>query len=53
MSIGGYLPLAMSSSLLWPPMAIVVIDGLVMSTLLTMVVVRASYLLLYGGGKTE
>jgi multidrug efflux pump subunit AcrB len=42
-SIGGYLPLAMSDSLLWPPLAIVMIGGLALSTLLTLIVVPAAY----------
>jgi multidrug efflux pump subunit AcrB len=45
-SIGGYLPMALSSSLLWPPLAIVMIGGLAFSTILTLVVVPAAYLLL-------
>lgn len=45
-TIGGYLPLAFSDSLLWPPMAIVMIGGLALSTLLTLVVVPAGYMLL-------
>jgi multidrug efflux pump subunit AcrB len=38
-TIGGLLPLAFSSSTLWPPMAWAIISGLLASTLLTLVVV--------------
>jgi multidrug efflux pump subunit AcrB len=38
-TIAGLLPLALSSSTLWPPMAWSIISGLLASTLLTLVVV--------------
>ena len=40
-TILGLLPLALSSSTLWPPLAWAVISGLAMSTLLTLIVVPA------------
>jgi multidrug efflux pump subunit AcrB len=45
-TIAGFLPLALSPSLLWPPLAIAVIGGLALSTLLTLVAVPAAYGLL-------
>lgn len=43
----GLLPLALSPSTLWPPLAWTMISGLVASTLLTLLVVPALYLLLF------
>jgi multidrug efflux pump subunit AcrB len=42
-TIAGLLPLALSRSTLWPPLASAMISGLVSSTLLTLVVVPALY----------
>jgi len=48
-TVSGMLPLALSSSSLWPPLAWAIISGLLASTLLTVLVVPALYLLLFGG----
>ncbi len=45
-TIAGFLPLALSPSLLWPPLAIAIIGGLSLATLVTLVGVPAGYLLL-------
>ena len=45
-TIAGFLPLALSPSLLWPPLAIAVIGGLALATCLTLVVVPAGYTIL-------
>ena len=45
-AIGGLLPLAISGSALYAPLAIVIIGGLISSTLLSRVVTPVSYLLL-------
>jgi multidrug efflux pump subunit AcrB/outer membrane protein TolC len=42
-TVSGLLPLAFSSSTLWPPLAWAMISGLLASTLLTLVVVPALY----------
>ena len=42
-TVAGLLPLALSSSTLWPPLASAMISGLLSSTLLTLVVVPALY----------
>jgi multidrug efflux pump subunit AcrB len=42
----GFLPLAMTKSLLWPPLAIAIIGGLTFSTLLTLIVLPGAYALL-------
>ena len=42
-TVAGLLPLAISSSTLWPPLASAMISGLISSTLLTLVVVPALY----------
>ncbi|PIE03746.1 MAG: hypothetical protein CSA81_00785 [Acidobacteria bacterium] len=42
-TVAGLLPLAFSSSTLWPPLASAMISGLLASTLLTLVVVPALY----------
>ncbi len=42
-TVAGLLPLAVSSSTLWPPLASAMISGLLASTLLTLVVVPAVY----------
>ena len=42
-TVAGLLPLAFSSSTLWPPLALAMISGLQASTLLTLVVVPALY----------
>jgi multidrug efflux pump subunit AcrB/outer membrane protein TolC len=46
-TVAGLLPLALSSSSLWPPMAWAMISGLTASTLLTLLVVPAIYLMLF------
>jgi multidrug efflux pump subunit AcrB len=46
-TVAGLLPLALSSSPLWPPMATTMIAGLIASTALTLVVVPALYRLLF------
>ena len=45
-TIAGFFPLAISPSLLWPPLAIAIIGGLALSTLLTLVAVPAAYVLI-------
>jgi len=45
-TIAGLLPLAFSSSTLWPPMAWAIISGLLASTVLTLLVVPATCRLL-------
>jgi multidrug efflux pump subunit AcrB len=45
-TVAGLLPLALSSSTMWPPLASAMISGLLSSTLLTLVVVPALYSLL-------
>jgi multidrug efflux pump subunit AcrB/outer membrane protein TolC len=47
-TVFGLLPLALSSSSLWPPMAWAIISGLVMSTSLTLIAIPALCLLLLG-----
>ncbi len=42
-TVAGLLPLALSRSTLWPPLASAMISGLISSTLLTLVVVPALY----------
>ena len=42
-TVAGLMPLAFSSSTLWPPLAWAMISGLIASTLLTLVVVPALY----------
>ncbi len=46
-TVAGLLPLALSSSPLWPPMAAAMIAGLIASTLLALFVVPAMYSLLF------
>jgi multidrug efflux pump subunit AcrB/outer membrane protein TolC len=46
-TVAGLLPLALSPSTLWPPMAWAMISGLVASTFLTLVVVPALYRVLF------
>lgn len=45
-TIAGFLPLALSPSLLWPPLAIVIIGGLTLATLITLAAIPAAYVLL-------
>ncbi len=47
-TVAGLLPLAFSSSTLWPPLAWAMISGLLSSTMLTLVVVPALYRVLLG-----
>jgi len=47
-TVAGLLPLAFSSSTLWPPLAWAMISGLVASTALTLIVVPALYRVLLG-----
>jgi multidrug efflux pump subunit AcrB len=44
--VAGFLPLALTKSLLWPPLAIAIIGGLIFSTLLTLIAVPGAYALL-------
>ena len=46
-TIAGFLPLALSASLLWPPLAIAIIGGLAMATLLTLIAIPAAYVVLH------
>ncbi|WP_321418077.1 efflux RND transporter permease subunit [uncultured Desulfobacter sp.] len=46
-TVAGLLPLALSSSTLWPPLASAMISGLLASTLLTLVVVPALYRVMF------
>ncbi|MFN2267947.1 MAG: efflux RND transporter permease subunit, partial [Desulfonatronovibrio sp.] len=46
-TVAGLLPLAMSSSTLWPPLASAMISGLLASTVLTLVILPASYCLIF------
>ncbi|MEN8165531.1 MAG: efflux RND transporter permease subunit, partial [Acidobacteriota bacterium] len=50
-TVAGLLPLALSSSTLWPPLASAMISGLLASTLLTLVVVPALYRVLFSGNR--
>jgi outer membrane protein TolC len=47
----GLVPLAFSDSTLWPPLAWSMISGLTASTLLTLLVIPACYLLLFDPGR--
>ena len=44
-TIAGFIPLALSHSPLWPPLAIAIIGGLTMSTLICLVALPAAYVL--------
>lgn len=44
--VAGFLPLAFSPSMLWPPLAIVIIGGLTIATGLTLLAIPAAYTLL-------
>jgi len=46
-TVSGMLPLALSGSSLWPPLAWAMISGLLASTLLTVLVVPAMYVVLF------
>ena len=46
-TIAGLLPLALSESTLWPPLASAMISGLIASTLLTLMVLPAAYRLVF------
>lgn len=50
-TVCGLLPLAFSSSTLWPPLAWAMISGLIASTLLTLVVVPALYRTMFSGSE--
>lgn len=50
-TVVGLLPLAFSSSTLWPPLASTMISGLIASTMLTLVVVPAIYRLMFNDKK--
>lgn len=52
-TIAGLLPLAFSSSTLWPPMAWAIISGLLASTVLTLLVIPAVCRLSLGGKPRE
>ena len=47
-TIAGLLPLTLTRSTLWPPLAWAIISGLLASTLLTLVVIPALYQLMVG-----
>ncbi|MFH1983528.1 MAG: efflux RND transporter permease subunit [Pseudomonadota bacterium] len=47
-TVAGLLPLAFSSSTLWPPLASAMISGLLASTMLTLVVLPAAYRIVFG-----
>ena len=47
-TVAGLLPLALSSTSLWPPLAWAMISGLISSTVLTLLVAPALYLVLLG-----
>jgi multidrug efflux pump subunit AcrB len=54
----GFLPLALSASLLWPPLAIAVLGGLTLSAILVLLAVPAAYVMLFrdpfqGGNTAE
>ncbi|MEY2884652.1 MAG: hypothetical protein RL490_2376, partial [Pseudomonadota bacterium] len=51
-AIGGLLPLAVSGSGLYSPLAWVIIGGLISSTLLSRIVTPVMYLLIVRGDKT-
>lgn len=46
-TIAGFLPLAISPSLLWPPLAIAIIGGLAVATILTLIAIPAGYVVMY------
>ena len=46
-TIAGFLPLALSPSLLWPPLAIAIIGGLSVATLLTLIAIPAAYVVVF------
>ncbi|MEO0605509.1 MAG: efflux RND transporter permease subunit, partial [Myxococcota bacterium] len=48
-TVAGMLPLALSPSPLWPPLAWAMISGLVASTVLTLIAVPALYCVLFAG----
>lgn len=50
-TVVGMLPLALSPSTLWPPLAWAIISGLTASTLLTLVVVPALYRVVFGAAR--
>lgn len=52
-TVAGLIPLALSATSLWPPMAWAMISGLVASTALTLLVVPALYSLLLRRAQTE
>jgi len=52
-TVAGLLPLALSSSTLWPPLAWAMISGLLGSTVLTLVVVPAMYRVFCSDGQTR
>ena len=52
-TVAGLLPLAFSSSTLWPPLAFAMISGLIASTFLTLVLVPALYRLIMGSGQSR
>lgn len=49
-TVAGLLPLAFSSSPMWPPMAWAMVSGLLASTVLTLLAVPSLYVLLLGAG---
>ncbi|WP_045213954.1 efflux RND transporter permease subunit [Desulfonatronovibrio magnus] len=49
-TVAGLLPLAVSSSTLWPPLASAMISGLLASTALTLIILPAAYRLIFAPG---
>jgi len=49
-TVAGLMPLAASSSTLWPPLASAMISGLISSTLLTLVIFPALYRMVFASG---
>jgi multidrug efflux pump len=50
-TVAGLLPLTLTRSTLWPPLAWAIISGLIASTLLTLVVIPALYRLSDASGQ--
>ena len=45
-TVAGFVPLAITPSLLWPPLAIAIIGGLSLATAITLVIIPAAYRLI-------
>ncbi len=52
-TIGGLLPLTLSNSSLWTPLGLVIIGGMLVSTVVTLFIVPALYLLISGRNKAS